>query len=350
MAAVVITKAFEYGLTKEGMLKIGESRPGVIKGKSKLKHDPKDNVTNGYHPKPIHEPHRQIEYIPTWLSDAFELLHTNRGLSFKFGQNTYRPRFTRPLTSRNAFLTATLQSFIINYLTLDFCESIIKLFPGGIGTPLGGSIFYPELAPVPRYAVSTFIHILTGFSLLSGFGMVYDLVTLFAVGVIGDSPISWPPVLEQPWLAESMHELWARRWHQLLRQTFLVYGAYPGKWVFETLAALILTPLALVFPSARRSRQATVAWFGSLGMLLGTFVASGLFHECAMYAMNRGFDFIPVAFFASQGPMLICERVWRKVTRRRVGGWVGRLWVYLNMFVLAQPMSTFAVLPKLTRR
>ncbi|KAF5360507.1 hypothetical protein D9756_004889 [Leucocoprinus leucothites] len=290
MAAVVIAKALEYALTKEGMLKIGESRPGVAKGKTKVDvaSEPSGAVANGFHP--IEDPTRtHVKYIPTWLSDAFELLHTNRGLSFKFGRNTYSPPFTRPLTSRRAFLIATLRSFVINYCSLDFFESLIKLFPGGIGTPLGGSIFYTQLsAPFPRYFISTFIHILTGFALLSGFGMVYDLCTLFAVGIIGTSPTAWPPVIEQPWLAESMHELWARRWHQLLRQTFLFYGAYPGKWVFEILASIIFAPLALVYPSAKRSGkiQAAVVQFGALGMLLGAFVASGLFHECAMSYFN----------------------------------------------------------------
>ncbi|KXN88083.1 hypothetical protein AN958_07542 [Leucoagaricus sp. SymC.cos] len=339
MAAVVIAKAIEYALTKEGILKIGESRPGVVKGKSKIDHP--SESPNGTQTMSESSPDDHGGFIPRWLSDAFELLHTNRGLSFKFGQITYTPPFTRPLTSRRAFLSTTLQSFIVNYLKLDFCESLIKLFPGGIGTPLGGSIFLSQLPmPFPRYLVSTIIHILTGFALLSGFGMVYDLCTLFAVGVVGTSPTAWPPVTEQPWLAESMHELWARRWHQLLRQTFLVYGGYPGKWVLESLAIASLAPLALAFPSAKRSGQIklTTAQFGSLGMLLGAFIASGLFHECAMYAMNRGFDFIPVFFFALQGPILIGERVWRKVTGKRVGGWIGRLWVYFNMFVLAQPM------------
>lgn len=341
MAAVTIAKALEYGLTKEGMLKIGESRPGVVKGKSKPS-DTTDGVTNGYHPhqEATHQP--QHKYTAPWLSDAFELLHTNRGLAFKFGQGTYLPPFTRPLDSREAFLAATFRSFITNYLLLDFCESIIKSFPGGIGTPLGGSIFYSSLAaPFPRYLVSTFIHILTGFALLSGFGMVYDLCTLFAVGVVGTSPTAWPPVLEDPWLANSMHELWSRRWHQLLRQTFLVYGGYPGKWLFQTLVGVILVPLTLFSPSDTRSRQAVMTQFGNLGMLLGTFVASGLFHECAMYSMNRGFDFTPVIFFAAQGPILIGERLWRQITGRRVGGRAGRLWVYFVMFILAQPMGAF---------
>jgi hypothetical protein len=342
MAAVTIAKAFEFALTKEGMLKIGESYPGSLEVKPKSD----DTTTNGYHKldKPTSKYLRLADYSPKWLSDAFELLHTSRGLSFKYGQLTYRAASKRPFTPRNTFLLATLRDFISNYLIVDFCESTMKLFPGGIGTPLGGSIFYPNLSLIPRCLVSTTLHMLTGFALVSGFEMVFDLVTLFAVGVIGDSPSAWPPVMEKPWLAESMHELWARRWHQLLRQTFIVYGAYPGKWIFETLTSLILAPFAQASASFNKRSKAISAKIGTLGMILGTFLASGLFHELSIRAMNREFTWLPVIFFALQGPVLIGERLWRKFTGRRVGGRMGRLWVYFNMFIAAQPMGMSALL------
>jgi len=103
-----------------------------------------------------------------------------------------------------------------------------------------------------------------------------------------------------------MHELWAKNWHQLLRNTFTVLGGYPGRWIA-----------------------------GDVGMLLGTFIASGLYHESSMYAMGRGFDHTVTLFFAAQGPILIGERLWRRVTGKRVNS---RLWVYFIMFIAAQPM------------
>jgi hypothetical protein len=107
-----------------------------------------------------------------------------------------------------------------------------------------------------------------------------------------------------------MHKFWSKEWHQLLRQTFLVFGGYPGKWLA-----------------------------GDIGLLLGTFLASGLFHECAMYSMGRGFDHSATLFFAAQGPVLVLERLWKKVIGRTVQGTAGRLWVYFIMFIAAQPMS-----------
>jgi len=77
---------------------------------------------------------------------------------------------------------------------------------------------------------------------------------------------------------------------------------------------------------------------GDYGMVFGTFLASGLFHACSMYSSRRGFDYATLVFFALQGPVLMLERVWKRITGRRVGGWMGRLWVYLILFAGAQPM------------
>lgn len=291
----MIAKTLEYTFTPEGMLKNGESKPGQLKGKA--------SAANGHAVVPV----TRTGHL-AWFVDAVELQHTLRGLQWKFGRGVYIPEHIRPL-SRMPFLKETLKSFIKYFLLLDVLETCIKLFPG-VGTPAGGSIFYPDLPLMQRYAVSTLIHMLTGSALLAGFHMVYDLITLIAVGVFNDTPTAWPPVMDQPFTSSSMHELWAKRWHQLLRRTFVVYGGVPGKWLA-----------------------------GDLGAVFGTFLASGLYHECAIYTMGRGFDHTVTVFFALQGPILVGERMWRRITGKRVGGRIGRYWVYLVMFVGAQPMS-----------
>jgi len=194
------------------------------------------------------------------------------------------------------------------FILLDFLETLLKLFPG-VGTPMGGTIFYRALSPSLRYTVSTVIHLITGTTLISGFRMVYDLITLVAVACLDTSPLSWPPIMGNPWHAESMHTFWAKEWHQALRQTFMVFGGYPGMWIA-----------------------------GEYGMVFGAFLASGLFHACSMYSPRRGFDYSTTVFFASQGLVLMFERLWKRITGRKVGGWIGRLWVYFIMFVCAQPM------------
>ncbi|KAJ7212020.1 hypothetical protein GGX14DRAFT_621323, partial [Mycena pura] len=301
LAEVIIAKALEYAFTREGMLKLGERQPGEQKGKEV---DKSSAFANGHAHAEL--PRTQQSNFQ-WLYDAFELIHTLRGLRWKFAQGTYIPPHVRPL-ERRAFLRATLISFVVNYLLVDLLESSIKIFPG-VGEPTGGSIFYANLPPIPRYTVSTVIHFITGCALLAGFGMIYDLLTLIAVGVFRSAPASWPPITDNPWRASSLHVLWARSWHQLLRNTFLVFGGYPGHWLA-----------------------------GDVGLVLGAFLASGLYHECAIYAMGRGFEYAPTLFFAAQGPLLIGERLWRIVTGRRVGGPIGRLWVYFVMFIGGQPM------------
>ncbi|KAF9267368.1 hypothetical protein L218DRAFT_955262 [Marasmius fiardii PR-910] len=305
-AEVTLAKAIEYAFTPKGILKVGETQPGQVPKRSNSNgHISTNGEANGNARPYTSDPK---SYFPQWFSDATELMVTLRGLKFQFGKDLHIPKPTRPL-ERGPFLNATLLSFIKNFLLLDFLESIIKLFPG-VGDVSGGSMFYPNLPPLQRFAVATFIHMLTGSAILSGFGMVYDLFTFGAVAIFNDPTRNWPPVTDHPWSSESLHECWAKRWHQMLRQTFLVYGGYPGYWIG-----------------------------GKFGGLLGTFIASGLYHECACYAMGKGFDYAAPLFFTMQAFFLVLERLWCSVTGRRVGGWYGRLWVYFVMFILAQPMS-----------
>jgi len=116
--------------------------------------------------------------------------------------------------------------------------------------------------------------------------------------------------MDSPFTADSMHSFWGRRWHQLLRRPLVVLGGIPASWIA-----------------------------GDIGMLCGTFLASGAFHEGAMTAMDRGVDLKGFLFFAIQGPILILERLWRQVTGRRVHGWLGRLWVYTVVFIMGQPLT-----------
>ncbi|KAK7056894.1 hypothetical protein VNI00_002612 [Paramarasmius palmivorus] len=313
-AEVTVGKALEYALHREGMLKVGEVQPGKRKESihtngNGVANGKTNGVANGHsHPKhATSSSATPTSWLPRWFVEPVELMLTLRGLQFKFGQGMHIPKPTRPL-ERGPFLQATFRSFIKNFLLLDLLESVIKLFPG-VGDVSGGTMFYSNLSPIQRYAVSTIIHMLTGSALLAGFGMVYDLITFIAVGVLHDTPTSWPPVTDHPWSSESMHECWSKRWHQLLRQTFIVFGGYPGHWLA-----------------------------GKYGAVLGTFIASGLYHELAIYGMGKGFSIHPPLFFSMQAGILVLERLWRVVTGRRVGGWYGRMWVYFVMFVLSQPM------------
>ncbi|KAG9315803.1 hypothetical protein JVU11DRAFT_3452 [Chiua virens] len=126
-------------------------------------------------------------------------------------------------------------------------ESFLKLVPE-VGSPHGGTIFRPNLPILQRYLLSTAIHLGTGTCLIAGFEMIHGSATLLALVALSSSPEVWPPVMDNPWISDSLHVFWAKRWHQVLRQTFFIYGGFPGKWLA-----------------------------GDIGMLFGTFFASGMF-------------------------------------------------------------------------
>jgi hypothetical protein len=313
---VLIGKGIDLALVRTGRRKQGEAVPGSMSipaiatatGTTRAEGKPGSPLSEDAEDASPSD--RQFaSLLPLWLQDALELMFSLRGLGWDFGEGVYTPPTTRP-QERKPFLRATFRSFLIAFLVVDMIESVLKQVPG-VGDPFGGSIFFPNLPPLTRYLVSTAIHVLTGVALVAGFSMVYDLITLFAVAVLAHSPSSWPPVMDNPWASQSLHEFWAKRWHQLFRQTFLVFGGIPGRKIG-----------------------------GDVGLVLGTFLASGLFHECTILAMGREWDSRVPLFFLIQGGSVIGERLWKKVTGRRVDGLLGRLWVYFDIMILGQPLGS----------
>ncbi|KAF8909136.1 hypothetical protein CPB85DRAFT_1376266 [Mucidula mucida] len=278
----VISKCLRLALMPEGALRVGETSL--------------DERSSGLNPP-----------CQPWLSALVEMALTARGFKFKYGQDIPLPKQAYR-QDRDSFLKATGKMIVQSFFMLDLMDTLLKLCPG-VAAPEGGTMFYADLPAGQRYGISTIIHIATGFLFLSGFKLGYQFFALIAVGVFRNSPADWPPVIDQPWISESMHELWAKRWHQLLRDSFYIYGGYIGGKIA-----------------------------GRGGLVLGMFLASGLFHELAMYSMRGGFYYEPVIFFAGQAIILWFERLWRTSTGRRVGGWTGRVWVYFVMVVLGQPM------------
>ncbi|KAL4073075.1 hypothetical protein V8B97DRAFT_2022916 [Scleroderma yunnanense] len=302
LALVNIAKAIDYGWRREGMLKVGEEKPGIP---MKTAHHSNGNATpNGERspPPPIWK-----KRLPSWLYDILELHLPCRGIGWKVGAGLYIPKEHRPL-ERSAFLSATMTSALENFLVFDACESFIKLVPG-VGSPQGGTIFRPELPFLQRYILSTVIHVATGSCILAGFELCYHILTLIGVGLLSHEPSSWPPIMDNPWQSDSLHVFWAKRWHQLLRETFFIYGGFVGG-----------------------------ALAGNLGALFGTFFGSGLYHEVAAYCLGHGFDYGVIFFFALQAPLMILEKLWARTTGCRIKGIYGRLWVYFCIIILGQPL------------
>jgi len=141
--------------------------------------------------------------------------------------------------------------------------------------------------------------------------MWYDVAAVLDVALLGRSPSSWPVLFGRPWRAESLHDVWAKEWHQLSRRTFLVPLGY-------SLRAL----------------------FGTPGMMFGAFLASGLYHNLMLIGDGQpGLDIPTVSFFVLQAVGVTLERLARQITGRKVGGWLGNVWVIAFLLVTVQPFA-----------
>lgn len=299
---VAIATSIDYAFV-EGRYKVGETSLPAINEPPSVTQSIDSDSDEDADEKP---PNRvQSGLLPLAIIDAVEVCSSLRGIGWDFGKDVFVPQETRPL-EKIPFLKATFIRFLKNYLVADFCEATFKLLPG-IGSPYGGSMFYSHLPTAHRYIVSTAIQILAGATLIPGFELLYSLMTLIAVGILNQSPKSWPPLIMNPWAADSLHEFWAKRWHQALRRTFLVFGGIPGQWIA-----------------------------GRVGLVLGTFLASGLVHEGGSYLLGKGLDHRVTIFFALQGVGILVEKAFTKTTGKRVGGFFGRLWAYSFVAILGQ--------------
>ncbi|RDX48293.1 hypothetical protein OH76DRAFT_664611 [Lentinus brumalis] len=291
---VLIAHSIHFAVVPEGMLKLSEGRLHVHSGTSA-----QDSVAPlaaqsasqlASTPPPCPRSGGLLERI----GEALEVGLLARGIGWQLSQGLHIPKTRRPM-ERKAFLKSTFKSFITAYLIIDLVDSFLETLPGI--TPTSGTIFFPQLPPILRYIVSTALTFAIGMVVILGITMCYDLLSLIAVGIFHQSPYSWPPVHDEPWRMGSLHEFWSKRWHQVLRHTFLVLGGYPGRWLA-----------------------------GDVGMLFGTFLASGLLHEFGFNLGGAPFDWKVIAYFALQPFGILAEKAYRRYTGKRVSGWSGWCW------------------------
>jgi hypothetical protein len=77
-------------------------------------------------------------------------------------------------------------------------------------------------------------------------------------------------------------------------------------------------PLFRVFGAESSTRQVKVTRvLEDVASVFGIFLASGLWHECTMYAMGRGFEWEAIVFFIGQAALLMGERLWKKLSGGR---------------------------------
>lgn len=257
------------------------------------------------HPKTPRSSESKRLALPLVLTDALELCCNLRGIGWNWSAGLHIPRESKPTHSRPLFLFYTIRNFLLSLALFDALHYSVQIFgPTTVGAAVGGSIFDESLPFVQRYLRSTLITYLAGLTVCLGIQIGFYFMSIIGVAVFHNTPESWPPIFDAPWVSTSLSEFWAKRWHQAFRDLFVSCGSRP-------LARL----------------------FGRMGTVLGAFIISGLLHVAGLWGMGRGTELWGAGgYFLMMGVGVIIERGWAgamtKTTGRRVRvrGWIGWVW------------------------
>lgn len=300
----VIAKSVDFALAKDGRLRVGERELRRC-----FDRDAPQRVRSARAAALLlggRNPAARI--LPRCVFDALEVGLTMRGVGWDFGNYTPIPPSNRP-SERRAFIRATVKNVIRNQLLIDLIDTVTKCIPGVTAT--GGTIFLQDLPPLERYLLSTAIHVGHGLLIFAGVALTYDVGSLAGVFLLNQSPAAWPPIHGGLFSARSVHDFWAKSWHQSFRYTFLTLGGFFGNW---------LSP-------------------GGLGMVLGCFLASGLFHEFGLVVAGKELDPSVLAFFLLQAVGILSEKAFRRLTGKKVGGLLGFVWAAVFVVGVGQICS-----------
>jgi hypothetical protein len=182
-----------------------ESRPQRKPVQNHHKKDPKPQQSNGL--KHHNEPQPGI-------LDALSYLADPRGIRWDTGNDSFFGPEPRDLTNRSKFLSQTFWWTVCCFLFFDTAQTILQCIPNTtFGTPQGGSIFFQDLSPIPRYTVSTIISVTTCWVIFFAMEAIHGMITLVCVGLFGQDPAEYPPLFWRPWQACSLRNFWSKRWH-----------------------------------------------------------------------------------------------------------------------------------------
>lgn len=148
----------------------------------------------------------------------------------------------------------------------------------------------------------------------------------------------WGPLVDRPWASTSLHEFYGSRWQQIYRQHFLFIGGYPFQSISRKIARWFPLP-----GSESRNTDRLVKLAGDVGLVAGVFISSGILHNYPYYFYGPTIDPVTgvvlnatgipgrpiVLFFASQFVGMGFERLFRAVSGKAVGGWLGALWTWV---------------------
>ncbi|KAG6334627.1 hypothetical protein ID866_4468 [Astraeus odoratus] len=248
--------------------------------------------------------------VPMALWNAWDLFLNLRGIGWNWSQGVPIPQPSIKTESRVRFLLhACIRAFFFGVAFDAFTEAI-RSFSPDLTTYDGGSITDQSLPMISRHLRTFGISYLTVWMAYFAMECTYYALCVICVIIFGQLPSQWPPLFDDPWLSTSLGELWGRRWHQMLRQCFISWGGVPLSYIL-----------------------------GRPGIILGTFLASGIFHVIDVMAVWNGASTCKIAgFFFMNGVGVLLERAWAKAKGRRVGGIYGWVWTFLWLTLWGVPV------------
>lgn len=300
----IIAKSADFAFAKDGRLRMGEKEL-----RRSFDRDVPQRVRSARAAALLGGRNPAARILPRCVFDALEVGLTMRGVGWDFGTYTPIPQAIpgRP-SEREAFIRTTVKNIVRNLLLIDLIDTVTKCIPGVTAT--GGTIFLQELPPLERYLLSTAIHVGHGLLIFAGVALTYDVGSLIGVVLFNQMPAAWPPIHGGLFSARSVHEFWAKSWHQSFRYTFLTLDGFFGNWLS-----------------------------GGLGMVLGCFLASGLFHEFGLVVAGKELDPSVLAFFLLQAVGVLCEKAFKWLTGKKVGGPLGFVWTAMFVVGIGQICS-----------
>ncbi|GAA6004478.1 wax synthase family protein [Rhodotorula paludigena] len=315
------------------------------------------------------------------FSDAFHLLTSLRGIGYTWGPPLRS--LAPPSPTHAAFVRRAAYMFVYSHVVSTLCLALQVLDRDGLLAPfLARQLsLLPVSAPaaVAEFISSTTSRLCIGVSLYAqmnigfegaclAFFLCHHATNALLSRLANALPPNWakrvswrstfdlreyPPLFDRPFAAMGdggLASFWGKRWHALFRGPFTAVGYRPVSKLARTLGlpkkASQLAGVFVVFAlSGWMHWQALLAARHALGESLSpslmAFAAAHSIPPTSLFPrpyaslsfLERHGTFV---FFLLQPVAVALENFWIAKTRRRVGGWAGRIWVALWVVVLGQ--------------
>ncbi|KAL1744009.1 hypothetical protein HDZ31DRAFT_82991 [Schizophyllum fasciatum] len=248
------------------------------------------------------------------LLNAGDLIVNARGVSWSWG--VLREN-TSPNAGRWSAICYSSGLVAIHAYLIKPVAHVIHALNPALRDPVGASLYYPppvghtlpiDIHPLIAFRLSPLlITICLGVIINAGVVYSYNFLRIIALLAGGDLA-RWPHIVNAPWAATSLRDLWNRRWHQIYRHSFKVLGVQPARALGTWIGGKA---------------------FGSVAGLLGGFALSACLHIAQIWGLGHGADVVrPAVFFVMMAVGIAMEYGWQFMTGRHVCGLAGWVWTY----------------------